>query len=47
MVIDRIHVYWWKVYTYKEIRIEIYDHDDKKAKQHKEDKSKHDFYNPK
>lgn len=41
MVIDRIHVYWWKVSTYKEIRIEIYDQDDKKAKQHKEDKLKH------
>lgn len=41
IVIDRLHVYWWKVYTYKEIRIEIYDHGDKKAKQHKEDKSKH------
>lgn len=32
MVIDRIHGYWWKVSTYKERRIEIYDHDDKKSK---------------
>lgn len=29
------------MYTYKEIRIEIYDHDDKKAKQHKEDEPQH------
>lgn len=32
MVIDRIYEYWWNVYMYKEIRIEIYDYDDKKVK---------------